>query len=155
MLALAASWLGTFAWPGAHQRAGWMALTIVALRLAWGVVGGGHARFASFVLGPRATWAYLLDVLRRREPRYIGHNPLGAWMIVALLACVSGLTLTGWLYTTDALWGDETVEALHVGLAWTLLALLAMHVAGVLCTGRRQRECLPLAMLTGRKRAGE
>ncbi len=151
-LAVAVAWLSTLWFGGLHQGAGWVALAAVALRLAWGSFGGGHARFAGFLRGPRATWAYARQLLRHAEPRYIGHNPLGGWMILALLACVAGLALTGWLYTTDALWGDAMVEAVHVTLAWALLALVALHVAGVLFTSARQRENLVAAMFSGRKR---
>ena len=73
-------------------------------------------------------------------------------MILALLGCVCALALTGWLYTTDRFWGDEQVEALHLALAWALLALALLHVAGVFYTGRRQHESLLRAMLSGRKR---
>jgi cytochrome b len=152
LLSLTVSWLGTFALPGVHQPAGYLALALVAVRLVWGFTGSRYARFSQFVRGPRATWAYARAVLRRCEPRHIGHNPLGAWMILALLGCVGALALTGWLYTTDRYWGDEQVEALHLALAWGLLALALLHVAGVFYTGWRQRESLPLAMLTGRKR---
>jgi cytochrome b len=74
-------------------------------------------------------------------------------MILALLGCVTGLALTGWLYTTDRYWGDERVDTLHQVLAWTLLALTALHLAGVLHTSRRQRENLVRAMVCGTKRA--
>lgn len=152
VLSLIVAWLGTFALPGVHQPAGYAALALVMLRLAWGCVGSRYARFRQFVRGPRATWAYAWQVLHRRELRHIGHNPLGAWMILALLGSVLALSLTGWLYTTDRFWGDEQVEAMHVGLAWALLVLAVLHVGGVLYTGWRQHECLPLAMLNGRKR---
>ena len=77
---LTLSWLGTFAIAGAHQPMGYLALAIVLLRLLWGAIGSHYARFAQFVRGPRATWAYLRSVLQRREPRHLGHNPLGrAW----------------------------------------------------------------------------
>ena len=152
LLSLVVCWLGTFALPGVHQPAGYLALALVVVRLVWGFCGGRYARFSQFVRGTRATLAYARQVLRRREPRHLGHNPLGAWMILALLGCVAALALTGWLYTTDRFWGDEQVETLHLGLAWGLLALALLHVAGVLYTGWHQHESLPLAMLTGRKR---
>ena len=152
VLSLAVSWLGTFAIAGVHQPAGYVALALAMLRVLWGVAGSTHARFAQFVRGPRATWRYLTAVLQRRERRYVGHNPLGAWMILALLTSVGALALTGWLYTTDRFWGDEDVEWLHLGLAWALLVLVCLHVAGVLHTGRRQHESLLLAMFSGRKR---
>lgn len=154
LLSLIVCWLGSFALPGVHQPAGYLALTLVAVRLWWGVVGSRYARFSDFVRGPRATWAYAHSVLQRREPHHLGHNPLGAWMIVALLGCVLALSLTGWLYTTDRFWGDAQVEALHLALAWALLGLALLHVAGVFYTSRRQGESLLRAMVTGRKRAG-
>ena len=151
VLSLALSWLGTFAIAGAHQPLGYLALAIVLLRLLWGGIGSPYARFAQFVRGPRATWAYLAAVLQRREPRHLGHNPLGACMVLALLANVAGLGLTGWLYTTDRFWGDASVEQVHLALAWTLLGLVLLHVAGVLFTSLRQRENLVTAMFSGDK----
>ncbi len=150
---VALGWLTTEWRTSWHQPVGYAGLVALALRLWWGFAGGRYARFAQFVRGPRATLAYARALLARDERRHLGHNPLGGWMIVALLACLAGLALTGWLYTTDWLWGDETVEAVHRALAWTLVGLAALHVAGVLLTGRRQRENLVVAMVTGRKRA--
>ncbi len=151
--AVLVAWLTTLVAVGAHQPVGWVALAAVVLRLVWGATGSRYARFAQFVRAPRATFAYLRDLLRRREARYIGHNPLGGWMVLVLMLVVAGLALTGWLYTTDWLWGDELVEQLHRALAWGLLGLVALHVAGVAYTSWRHRENLVRAMLTGRKKA--
>lgn len=151
--AVALGWITTFVWFGAHQPVGWIALAAVVLRFAWGLVGSRYARFAQFVRAPRATLGYLRRMWRGSAPRHLGHNPLGAWMIVALLLCVLALCLTGWLYTTDALWGDATVEVLHRGFAWALLGLIVMHVAGVIFTSLRQCENLVGSMLNGEKRA--
>jgi cytochrome b len=150
-IALAA--LSTLVWFAAHRPAGYAAFGIVVARIAWGVVGSRHARFTQFVRGPRAVVAYLALVRRRREPRHLGHNPLGACMVIALMACVVGLAFTGWLYTTDAYWGDALVEEVHRALAWTLLALVCAHVAGVIFASVRHRENLIAAMIDGIKRA--
>ena len=101
--------------------------------------------------GPRATLAYARQVLAAREPRHLGHNPLGACMVLALFACVAGLALTGWLYRTDWFWGDETVERIHVVLAWIGVALVLLHVAGVALASFRHRENLVAAMISGEK----
>jgi cytochrome b len=98
---------------------------------------------------------YLKAVIAHREPRHIGHNPLGALMIVALLAMVAGICVTGWLYTTDAYWGVEWVGKLHEGLTDLLIVLVALHLVGVVFTSIRQRENLVKAMLTGMKKAPE
>jgi cytochrome b len=153
--AVALSALGLVALFGVHQPAGYVALAAVVLRIVWGVRGSHYARFAQFVRGPRAAWRYARAVAGRREPRHLGHNPLGAWMVLALMACVAGLALTGWLYTTDAYWGDETVEAVHLALAWGLLGLVVVHVAGVIFTSLRHRENLVASMVHGDKRAPE
>jgi cytochrome b len=128
-------------------------LGVVVVRIAWGFAGPHYARFAQFVRGPRRTLAYARLVIVAGEPRHIGHNPLGAWMILALLACVAGLALTGWLYTTDRFWGDETVERVHVALAWAMLGLVSLHAAGVVVASFRHRENLVSAMFSGDKRA--
>jgi cytochrome b len=74
-------------------------------------------------------------------------------MVVAFFACIGALALTGFLYTTDRFWGDETVERVHVALAWTIVVLAVVHVLGVWVASVRHRENLIAAMLHGKKRA--
>jgi cytochrome b len=137
-----------------HERIGYAALAVAAARIAWGLWGGrGPARFTAFVRGPAATLAYARRLITRREPRYLGHNPLGAWMVVALLANTLLAGLTGWLFTTDRFWGAEWLEELH-GLSGELFApLVLLHLAGVVYTSWRHRENLVAAMMTGDKPA--
>jgi cytochrome b len=135
-----------------HERLGYAALAVVVVRVVWGGIGDAHARFSAFVRGPRYTWAYAKAMAQGLAPRHIGHNPLGAWMILALLSCVGLLGLTGWLYTTDWLWGYAWLEQLHGGLGWLLLALVAAHLCGVVLSGWQHRENLVAAMIHGRKR---
>jgi cytochrome b len=150
--AVATSWL-THAGGGAwHEWLGYTALAVVALRVRWGFRGPRRARFAQFVRGPRATLRYAAAVAARREPRHLGHNPLGAWMIVLLLAMTALVCASGWLYTTDAYWGEQWLEELHGALSDALLALIALHLAGVAFTSIRHRENLAAAMLHGNKR---
>ena len=137
-----------------HEWIGYTSLAIVAARLGWGWRGSHHARFVEFIRGPRATLAYARALLGGCEPRTLGHNPLGGWMILALLASVTLVGASGWLYTTDGLWGVEWVETLHRWLANVLWTLVGLHVAGVLYTSLRHRENLIAAMLHGRKPAG-
>jgi len=148
---IAVAWITGEGWPRLHDTAGYAVLAAIAFRLAWGVFGPAAARFGRFVRGVRATRAYAAKVLRRAEPRYLGHNPLGAWMIVALLATAFGAGITGWLYTTDRFWGVAWMEALHEGLAWLLLGLIALHLGGVAFTSLRQGENLVAAMIHGDK----
>ena len=151
--AIAAAWFTRHGQATWHERVGYAALAIVALRVIWGFAGTRYARFAGFVRGPVATLDYARQVLAHTERRHVGHNPLGGWMIVALLAFAALAAGTGWLYTTDRFWGETWLEALHRWLTYGLLGLVALHVAGVVFTSRRQRENLVAAMLSGRKRA--
>ncbi len=137
-----------------HERLGYAALLLASARSGAGwLAPAPHLRFAGFVRGPRATWAYARALLARREPRHLGHNPLGGWMIVALLACAMLAGASGALYATDRFWGDPLLYALHQVAGWSFAALVPLHLGGVLVTSLLQRENLLGAMLTGRKRA--
>lgn len=134
-----------------HDGAGYAVLIVVGLRLIWGFVGPGVARFVSFIRRPSPTLDYAKSVMQGTEPRHLGHNPLGGWMILALLACAAATGGTGWLYTTNMFWGVEWMEDLHEAFANLLLGLIALHVIGVVFTSYRQRENLAAAMIHGRK----
>lgn len=155
VVSVALAWLSTlgFGLLKAHEPAGYVALAIVTVRVAWGFIGSRHARFAQFVRRPRAVREYALQLKAGVEPRYIGHNPLGGWMVLLLLAVVASLGLTGWLYTTDYFWGMAWLDQLHATLAWALLVLIAGHLGGVIATSLRHRENLASAMFSGRKPA--
>ena len=152
---VAAAWFTRHGGGVWHEWIGYAALAIVAFRILWGGMGSHYARFAQFIRAPSATITYARAVLTRTEPRYLGHNPLGGWMILALLAAVIAVGLSGWLYTTDTYWGVEWVERLHDTLADILLILVAVHVGGVIFASRRHRENLVAAMIHGRKRPAE
>lgn len=147
------AWLSAEAWGDLHEWAGYAAAALIAFRLAWGLIGPRYARFAQFVRRPSSVVRYLADIMKGREKRYLGHNPAGGAMILALILAMAGTAFTGWLYTTDAYWGVEWVEELHEGLANTLLVLVLLHIAGIAIASLRHHENLVRAMITGRKRA--
>ena len=152
VLTVATAWLTRHS-PGRwHEWLGYATLAIVALRTIWGFVASGHARFAGFVRPASITFAYVRDVFSKQEARFIGHNPLGGWMTVALLSMVMLVGVTGWLYTTDRFWGVEWVEELHSTLSDILFVFVALHILGVVFTSARHRENLVASMLHGRKR---
>lgn len=136
-----------------HLVAGYAAAILITLRIAWGFVGTGYARFSQFVRAPSTVLSYFRDIATGREVRYLGHNPAGGVMILALLTTVTAICFTGWLLTTDMFWGTVTMEIVHETLTNVALALIALHVAGVIVASLRHRENLISAMLTGRKRA--
>ncbi len=148
----AAAWWTRHSPGGVHEWLGYAVLSIVALRLCWGFVGTRHARFAQFVRSPGATLAYARSLIRPNPPRYLGHNPLGAWMIVALIVTTLVICASGWLYTTDRYWGVEWVDNVHRRSTNFGLVLVALHIAGVVVTSIQERENLVASMIHGNKR---
>jgi cytochrome b len=134
-----------------HKSAGSVAAGLVVLRVIWGFVGSVHARFADFVRSPGAVLAYLGDVARLHPRRYLGHNPAGGAMILALLGLVLVAALSGWMSETDRFFGVFWVEALHAGSANLLIGLVVLHVIGVVMSSLLHGENLIRAMITGRK----
>ena len=149
---IAMAWLTADGPKVLHEGVGYAIAGLNALRVIWGLIGPRYARFADFVRGPRPVLAYLRDLHAGRERRYLGHNPAGGAMIVAMLLTVAGTALTGWLQTTDAFWGSSAMEEVHEALATLILVLVGLHVAGVLVESLRHHENLLLSMLTGTKR---
>jgi len=151
---LAASFAGAWLtaeherWRLLHITFGCTVLALAVLRLAWGLFGSRHARFATFVRGPGAALRYLGGLLRGQPRHYVGHNPAGAIAIVALLALAVTAAATGlatWML------GDAW-EDVHEVLANLMLALVGVHVAAVIVSGWLHRENLVAAMFSGRKR---
>ena len=135
-----------------HIATGYAIAALIALRIAWGFIGRRHARFSDFIRPPREVLAYLRDVALHRAPRYLGHNPAGGAMIVALLATFAGTCATGIMMTSDTFWGTEWVEDVHEALANFMVGLIVVHILGVLIASFEHGENLVMAMLTGRKR---
>jgi len=154
-LCVAAAWLTRSDTGPQHQYWGYAAAGIVTCRFLWGYAGNYYARFSQFVHNVGDTLHYLRLVLRGAAPRYLGHNPLGGWMVLALLLCVGLLGVTGWALNTDLLWGYAWPVRVHQALGWTLLGLIALHLGGVLFTSWQHRENLVAAMFSGRKDGGE
>lgn len=136
-----------------HEIAGYTIAGLVAFRIVWGLVGSTHARFTDFVRSPAAVAGYLVDTARLRARRYLGHNPAGGAMILALLVMLAVICTTGFLMTTDAFWGVEWVEETHEVAVNLTLVLIGLHLAGVFVASFEHRENLVRAMITGRKRA--
>ncbi|WP_287459757.1 cytochrome b/b6 domain-containing protein [Sphingomonas sp.] len=136
-----------------HIYVGYAVVTALAIRLIWGVIGRRHARFASFVPSPFELLRYFRAMAARREPRYIGHNPAGGAMIVVLLVLLATVGTSGWMMGLDRFWGVGWVETLHETAANVLIGAVALHVIGAIVESVRHRENLPLAMVTGYKRA--
>ncbi|MBF0325626.1 MAG: cytochrome b/b6 domain-containing protein [Alphaproteobacteria bacterium] len=144
-----------------HLTLGPALLALVLFRLVWGVIGSPTARFTQFVKGPGAALAYLAAA-RAGTARSIGHNPLGAYSVLALLGLLLAQTATG-LFTTDDIAANgplaHLVSSASVKLAsklhrlgyWVLLAFVALHLAAVFFYRFVKKDDLVRAMVTGTK----
>ncbi len=147
-----------------HTRLGLALLGLVVFRVVWGFVGSTHARFTDFVRSPQQVLTYVRAYVKGRPPGHVGHNPLGALMVVTLLATVLVVTLTG-LFTAlgpefggplSALLskdGAHAVKEVHEAAAWLLPVLVVFHVAGVVLSSFLEKQNLVAGMVTGFKRA--
>ncbi len=149
-----------------HVWAGYAVLVTVLIRLVWGFVGTRHARFSNFVTSPKVAYKYARDTLYLRAKRYIGHNPAGGLMIVAmivslLLTTISGVAIygvaehagpmAGW-FSDHSLW-ENLLEETHEFLSFFTLFLVFIHVAGVVIESYIHKENLVRAMIDGTKKA--
>jgi len=149
-----------------HAAAGYCALFLVAFRIVWGFTGTAHSRFSDFRYGPREALRYVADSLKGSPRHYTGHNPAGSWSVYLLLTgvaltCLTGVVAIGAMFAMGpsalALSPRATdfVRESHEWLAWALLAVIGVHVAGAIASSVLHRENLVGAMLTGRKRVHE
>ena len=135
-----------------HRVTGYVTVALVVGRLAWGIVGTTHARLVDFVPAPRQLLAHLWNMGRWRDERFLGHNPAGAVMILALWAVLLSLGASGWMLDSPAYRDYRPLQEIHAILADLLMLMIALHVAGVLLASWRHRENLIVAMVTGKKR---
>lgn len=174
----AVAWLTEDDFLAVHVWAGYTVAVVIGIRMLWGFVGTRHARFRNFLCSPVESLRYLRDLPRRRAKRYLGHNPAGAAMIVALLLTLavtgaSGLMLHAIEHDAGPLaaWvtplgrdaqgepsaadeeREEFWEEIHEVAANLALFLVVLHVVGVVASSVAHRENLVRAMITGRKRA--
>ena len=140
-------------WQKPHEVAGYVIAGLIGFRVIWGFVGSRHARFASFIYRPSTVAGFLTDTVRMKARRYLGHNPAGGLMVIALLLVLAAISLSGFMMTTNAYWGVEWVEEVHEASAFAALGLIGLHVGGVIVAGFEHGENLVRAMVTGRKRA--
>jgi len=148
-----------------HVWAGYIVLFAVLIRLVWGLVGTRHARFSDFVTTPRVAFQYVQETLLLRAKRYIGHNPAGGLMIVAmivslLLTAITGIAvygvaeqagpMAGWFASHSLL--EDVLEELHEFLSFFTLFLVFVHVAGVVIESLIHKENLVRAMIDGTKK---
>jgi cytochrome b len=145
-----------------HIILGTATAALIAFRVIWGFSGSTYARFGSFVPSPFAVFRHARELLRGGALHHTGHNPVGSAMILALLTILAVIVVTGIIVLGGvvkegplapfaAFAVGVQAKEVHEFLAYLLIALIGLHVAGVLLESARTRENLVRAMVTGRK----
>lgn len=117
-----------------HVLSGWIAAVLIVFRLAWGFIGGEHSRFSDFIRPSRIPH-HIANLVRGQKEPTLGHNPLGAVAVVALLTLTAATVWTG-------AFGGEAAEELHEVIAWVLLAMVVLHVLAVIVMSMLEGENL-------------
>jgi cytochrome b len=149
-----------------HVYSGYGVLALIVFRIFWGFAGSTHARFASFLKGPAAALRFASRLLSRRAVPQVGHNPLGGWMVVALLISLALQVISG-LFANDGIATEGPLAALvsldvsdrltlfHRWNLKVLLVLTGVHIAAAIYHWLAMKENLIGAMFTGVKRVPE
>ncbi len=149
-----------------HLLAGYLVLGLLLFRLIWGFVGTRYARFHDFVRPWHVVRDYAKQLMAFRPPHSVGHNPLGGWMVVLLLAVLAGVVATGLFggeisngqlesagplaHYVSVTTASASIE-MHEAVFNILLALVAIHIAGVVIDFVLTRDNLVRAMVRGYK----
>ncbi|WP_168927416.1 cytochrome b/b6 domain-containing protein [Nitrincola alkalilacustris] len=166
--ALAVAWWtgdqGDFDLMEWHMIAGYTVLGLILFRVIWGIIGSHYSRFGQFSYSPITTLTYLRQLLSNRAPTYMGHNPLGSWMVYLLLLLSATQAGLG-LFASDDIFiegplarsvDSDTVRLMtswHKTLVDYFLLAVGLHLLGVAYHQFIKREPLVQAMIHGRKPA--
>ena len=147
-----------------HLLAGYAVLALLLFRILWGLLGGTHARFASFVRSPLAVIAYLKALKQDKAEHHLGHNPAGAWSVILMLLALLAQAATG-LFANDDISTEgplaklvskalsDRITGMHHLNVKLLLALIGLHLSAIAFYFFYKRENLVKPMITGFKEA--
>lgn len=135
-----------------HYAFGYTAGFLVLFRIIWGVIGSRYARFSGFIKGPKAIFHHMVNMMKGKfDETYLGHNPAGAIVMIGLMLLTLATVATGYLNLNE-LFGEST-EELHEGLANIMMGVVVVHILASFVMSFIQKENLPRAMITGKKRS--
>ena len=145
-----------------HEWSGFTILVLVVFRLFWGFFGGRQSRFSEFLRGPAAVIRYALSLFAKGSGRHLGHNPLGGWSIIAMLASLASQAGTGLfanddILTEGPLYGlvskgtSDWLTGIHHLNAKVLLVLIILHIGAVVFYLAVKHENLIKPMIVGAK----
>lgn len=163
VIAYVTNWLGT-SYFTYHLWSGYFVIILVAFRILWGILGTHYAQFSNFLHHPIETLRYARHFAGKKAKTYAGHNPLGSWMVILLLAVLliqaaTGLFSNDEIFNAGPLYGyvshdlSLALTGLHKELFYWILGAVALHIAAVLFYLFVKRENLIKPMITGKKPA--
>ena len=151
-IAVLVAWITPNSHDRLHRLAGYSVIGLLVFRLIWGFAGTRYSRFRMLGVRLRAAPRYIWNLRRGITGRYIGLNPAGTVMLLAMLVLLAVSAITGAMQVTVSFFGVWWVEDTHAYASDAVMILVLLHVAGVVAMGWLQRQSLVRAMFTGRKR---
>jgi cytochrome b len=151
---------GAMTW---HLRFGYAIFTLLAFRLLWGFVGGRWSRFSTFFYAPSTSLRYLRGGSLPHEHHHVGHNPLGAWSVFALLGVLAAQVATGLVADDEIATNGPLLKYVSSATSsvasrwhknygqWIIIALVVLHLGAIVFYGLRRRQNLVGPMLHGDK----
>lgn len=133
-----------------HMLLGATMAFMVLLRFFWGFAGTRWSRFRSFAVRPKEVLSYVVGVFTGRDRRYAGHTPGSSVAAILMFVIVLGLASTGIMMASGR---GEALEGIHELLAWSMAAVVLVHLAGIAWHTLRHRENIAFSMVSGRKEA--
>jgi cytochrome b len=130
-----------------HMLIGLTMFSAVILRLIWGFVGSPYAKFSSFKLSPGLIIQYFKDLFAKKGKLFAGHNPASSWSAIVMMLLALVMAVTGTLMAT----GTKGIHELHEVMAHVFLAVVIMHVLGIILHTILQRDPIALSMVGGYK----
>jgi cytochrome b len=146
------AWFTANIFDTVHEIAGYTVIVLLVLRVVWAFAGNRYARLHSAIRPLRITFQYFRQLTCGETGRYLGLNPAGAAMAVALVLSLAVSSISGWMQITEWYFGVEWVERVHTWSSNLVLGLAIVHLLGVLLVCALQKENLVVAMITGKKR---
>ncbi len=152
-------------WMEWHQPLGAFVLGLIVFRIIWGFVGSYHARFANFVRGPGGVIGYLKTIIGKSDgpaATHLGHNPLGALSVLAMLLVIGFQAVSGLFADDDILASGPYAAAVSKAVSdWLtkmhklnsdlILILIGLHIAAIAFYFFVKKDNLVKPMLTGDK----
>ena len=149
-------------WLSYHVWLGYALIALLVFRIVWGFFGPEYSRFSSFIFSPTKLIAHIKAIKEGKPLHFFGHNPLGALMIFALIAVLLGISLSGLINlggveNQGALAGfvdyasGDIAGKVHLLLAFALIAMIFLHILGVVVEGKISKSNLTKSMIDGDK----